>query len=256
MAYVEYLRVRRILIIYTIVVAAIALFVTASLGSAHVYVNNHDLRGQHIAPPLTVVLVTALFGSLIFGTLLSGTLSRERETIALSWTRPVPRERLALEVVLVDFGGILAAALVTLVCGAIPLLAIGMLAEVYPDGHSVGGVVLMLGVTLMWYGIVQAATAWHRSGAGLAIGMSWVLFPLLMTLGHVTFFGPIFGGAIGALNYLNPLAYSSSYGNFNGASVQETSYLNLSEGIRIAATWLIGLAACAVAIFAWKRSEA
>ena len=260
MAYVEFLRVRRALIIYAIVIIVNVALLTASLHAGHVWVQSDTsgLRGHHDLGkvPLSVVLVAAAFGSLVFGTLISGSLNRERDTLPLSWTRPISRERLGLSCMLVDFAAVVAAFVITLGLGLIPLATTGILARVYPDGHAVVGVVLMLGVTVMWYGLVQAATSWFRGRAGLTVGLSWALFFFLMFLGHQAVFGPIVQGVANALNYLNPLAYASSYGRISTGQVDVTSYLMLPESVRTVATWSIGIVACAIAIFAWKRSEA
>jgi ABC-type transport system involved in multi-copper enzyme maturation permease subunit len=254
--YVEFLRVRRALIIYAIVIVALTILNTVSLNIGHVHVVDSDPHIAKLHIPLTIVLTVAAFGSLLFGTLLAGSLNRERETLALSWTRPIPRERLALNYMLVDLAGVVVAFFITLLVGAVPLVTTHLISRIYVDSDVLTGVVLMLGVTVMWYGIVQAATSWYRGRAGLAVGLSWAFFILLLVIGHRGNFGPLVEAVTAALNYINPLAYASSYGSVEGYGMDTTSYLGLPENVRLLASWCIGIAACAVAIFAWKRSEA
>ncbi|MBD5656737.1 MAG: hypothetical protein IAI50_16380 [Candidatus Eremiobacteraeota bacterium] len=192
MFYVEFLRVRRALIIYTIVIVALTAINTISLHLGHVTINEHDHQIQKLHIPLTVVLVAAAFGSLLFGTLLSGSLNRERETLALTWTRPAPRERSALNVMLADLAGMVLAFFITLLVASVPLFTTNIASRIYVDPEFLAGVVLMLGITIMWYGLVQAATSWYRGRAGLVVGLSWGFFILLIVIGHHrNTFGPL-----------------------------------------------------------------
>jgi len=254
--YVEFLRVRRALIIYAIVIVAITILNTVSLNIGHVHIVDGDPHIAKLHVPLTIVLTLAAFGSLLFGTLLAGSLNRERETLALSWTRPIPRERLALSYMLVDLAGVVAAFFITLLVGAVPLVTTHLISRIYIDSDVLAAVALMLGITVMWYGIVQAATSWYRGRAGLAVGLSWAFFILLLVIGHRSNFGPLVESVTGALNYINPLAYASSYGRIEDYAMDTNSYLALPESVRVLASWSIGIVACAGAIFAWKRSEA
>lgn len=255
MAYVEYLRVRRALTVYAIVVFAAMSILTISLQTAHVRLSGSDVHIDAI--PLTLVLTIAGFGSLVLGTLLAGTLNRERDTLALSWTRPIARERMAATMMAIDLGGVVAAFALTLVLSLMPLVTVGLLTRVVADPHAPGAVANMFGVTVMWYGIVQAATSWYRGRAGLVVGLSWPAFGLLLVLGRQTRFGPVVQTLAAALDYLNPLAYLLSHDTTKGGtSLHESAYLALPESALTAMAWALGIAACAVAIAAWKRSEA
>jgi len=256
MAYVEFLRARRALTIYTIVIAALVVLLVTSLYAGHAHVSAHDFGDAKHSIPLSAVFAGAAFGSLLFGTLLAASLNRERDFLALSWTRPIPRERMAAACMLVDFGAVVAAFVITLALGFIPLLTTGAAAGIRTDGHEFAVIAEVFAVTLMWYGMVQAATSWYRGRGGLVIGLSWPLFIFLVSMQHSLGFGPVVHAVAEGLNYLNPLAYLSSYNEARGSdTLVASAALSLTEAARISLAYLIGLATCAIAVVAWSRAE-
>jgi len=256
MAYVEFLRMRRALTTYATVVAVLTALLVTSLFVGHVHVGANDMRHMRDGIPLRFVFAAAAFGALFFSTLIASGLNRERETLALSWTRPIPRERMALASILVDFGAILAAFLITLGFLFVPLLTTGMVAFIHTDGYEVDAVAHVLAIALMWYGLLQVTTSWYRGHAGMVKGLSWALFIFLTVDQKSALLGPVVRVLGTGLNYLNPLAYLSSYESVQGnGAVVATALLPLSEAARTSLATLIGLAACAIAVVAWSRAE-
>jgi hypothetical protein len=185
-------------------------------------------------------------------------LNRERDGLDFTLTRPVSRERIALEYFAVDLAGIFAAfAFAFIVMCLVPLATAGLLGRITSTPQAWAILALGLGMSFMWYGIIQAATAAMRGGGGWVAGGSWAFFGVLLLLPGVTYFGPVFHYGVVALNLVNPIAYFSSLTIHAKDAAASSSSLLAGLGVlpRAAITWLIGLAACAIAIASWKRIE-
>lgn len=279
MAYVEFLRIRKAFLIYAGVIATLIAFLLLSLfashggsghdtfrlelGSAVVLQKGADGRIHQvplggmpgIAVPLGALLGIAGYCAMVFATIVSTSLNRERETLDFPFTRPVPRQRIALSYFAVDLAGIVAAFLFALAVMCLtPLAVAGVLGRIVVDPQAWWIGVLGLGISFMWYGIIQAVTAPYRGGGGWIAGSSWAVFGLLLLLPGATFLGPIVHLAVMTLNLVNPLAYFTS---LTGTThdVSAGSIFGLGIAARAGVVWVIGLAACALAALSWKRLE-
>jgi len=255
MAYVEFLRMRRALTVYAIVLAVLTVLLVTSLAVGHVHLDASDLRHMKNGIPLRFVFAVAAFAALFFGTLVASCLNRERDTLALSWTRPISRERMAAVAILIDLGAIVAAFLITLGFVFVPLVTTGAVAFLHTDGYELDVVIHVFAIALMWYGLLQAGTSWYRGHAGIVKGLSWALFLFLTVDQKSALLGPLVRDLGVGLNYLNPLAYLSSYETVRGGTVVATALLPLSEAARTSLAYTIGLATCAIAVVAWSRAE-
>ena len=277
MSYVEFLRVRRAFYIYAAIVATIVLIIVVSIhaarfhgsgGSVHISIGTGtDVRGDTHAPggsrndigaiPFGLLLGLAGYFSAAFGTVLASSLNRENER-GFAFTKPVSRARLALSYMAVDVAAIVAAyAYALLVFCLTPLASLGLLPAIVRDSHALGVLFLLLGFSLLWYGVLQAVTAGYRGRGGKFVGFSWIVFLVLVQLASVNALGPIFHGIVMLLNIVNPFAYVtsiSSHSNLGGDAVVD-SVFPLSIEARAAITWCLAAAGCAVAIAAWKRVE-
>jgi len=268
MAYVEMLRVRRTLAWY----GAIAAIVTATallgiLGNPHdMHIVVGDGASGSAPSPTAVFVLTCGYFTAIVSTILGPSLNRENDGVEIVWTKPLAREWIALRYMLVDAVGLLAAfAIAVTAIGLIVHFALrthgaGLGSFVSVGPHTALVVALSLGVVVMWYGLIQALTSWRTGKGGMVAGLSWAAVFLLLFLGSAPL-PPVFHGITVALNFLNPLAYLSVHtaaeqvAPFGGFGPHDSGILPLALGARIALSWLIGLAGCAIAIIGWKRME-
>jgi hypothetical protein len=281
MAYVEFLRVRKAFYFFAGIIAAMIAFLLVSLFAAHGGSNSNfrlelgsaiilqkgtdgrihqvPLNGiKDLNVPLAALFGIAAYCAAVFATVLSTTLNKERDGLDFTLTRPVSRERIALEYFAVDLAGVFAAFLFAFVVMClVPLATAGLLGRITSTPQAWGILALGLGMSFMWYGIIQALTAGMRGGGGWIAGGSWAFFGVLVFLPGVTFFGPVFHYAVVALNLVNPIAYFSSLTiNAHDVAARSSSLLSgLGIVTRAGITWLIGLAACAIAVASWKRIE-
>jgi hypothetical protein len=281
MAYVEFLRARRAFYIFAIVVAALVGFALLSLFTSHggsrggnsfrlgfgyaiIFHKGADGRITEtpvsdipdVAIPLGVLFGIAAYCAAIFATILSTSLNRERDGLDFPLTRPVSRERIALSYFGVDLLAIAAVFTFTLiVLCLVPLATAGLLGRITVTPQSWWILVLGLGVSFMWYGLVQAVTARLRVGGGWIAGGSWALFSVLLLLPGATFLGPIVHFAVVVLNFINPLAYFHSVGIGDDRDVTIHSLYGLGLAARSGIVWAIGVVACTIALQSWKRIE-
>ena len=210
------------------------------------------------AIPLTLVLTIAGFGSLVLGTLLAGTLNRERDTLALSWTRPIARERMAATMMAIDLGGVVAAFAITLVLGLIPLVTLGLLTHVVRGSACAG----RSGQHVRR----DRHVVWHRAGGDVLVPRprgarrraQLARFGLLLVLGRQTMFGPVVQALAAVAQLSQPARLSAIARHHQGRHVaaRDPPISHFPKAALTAMAWALGIAACAVAIAAWKRSEA
>ncbi len=261
MAYIEFLRLRNGLTIFSCILSSLAILAMLVI---ELLARSHSLSIDHggAVIPLSALIATAVLPALGFTSGFSSSLNRETDSGEIAWTRPMSRERLGVLYVLFDACGIalafgIAAGLFALV--ALELGAVGSGVSLRVDAAAGSGIVLGLGVCFMWYGLVQAATAWRRERSGALSGLSWAVFVILASL--AAFKVEPFHSIIMAANLLNPLAYKSLTGfatsdlSFSPSVHTGISVFAMGEWTRAAITFAIGAAACAVAVLSWKRVE-
>jgi len=272
MDYVEYARVRRALVIFTIVVASIAIvtiigphIVSSVAGGAgswtkvRIYTKHSRSMGDalaHVGVPLALLLGIAGYGAIAFSTFLASSLNKENAFASFVFTKPVSRQRLALSHMAIDTLGIVSAFAIACVAIVSTSIASGWFDRITFDPSALWIVLLELGVAFMWYGILQAITASYRGKGGSLCGWSWALFGIAMTLNQATFLGPILGPLVRAFNFVNPLAYAPSIIDDHRGGAVVSTYMGASLGTPSAIAWAIACIACVLAIVLWKRVEA
>jgi hypothetical protein len=250
MGYVEILRARRTILIYSIIVGALAvLAITGVLSSPkHGITIDHGHSGSTDVIPLSFLVIGAGFIATIIASILGASLNRERPNLALTWTKPVSRERFALTYIGVDAIGILSAFAIVLAAALFVLWAIGAGGFVAVDRDVMSDLLLCLGIAFAYYGVLQALSAAAARG-GAAVGISWPVAFALVLVASVQL-PAVLHQAIIALNFLNPIAYLTSVGKGTAESI-----LPVTLQVRIALVWLLAVASCAVAVVIWKRLE-
>jgi hypothetical protein len=244
--YVEMLRARRALIWYGAI-----LFSLLALGLALAFKDGPPRiqmsHGSNPMIPFPYILAGAAIGPLILAAFLAVGLDAEYKTAAIIWTRPISRLAIALRYIAVDGGALLAAWVLTLVAVFITIFAIGIGKYLTFGDDVAGAVLLVFGAAVMWYGLVVLVTT-LLPGRGAAIaGGSWGYALIVPGLARIPF-PPLLHQVIVALNYLNPMAYLSQ-----GSGAREL--IAGSGEQHMIATWLIGLAALAIATQIWTKRE-
>ena len=263
MAYVEFLRLRNgIAICWSILIALAVSGIVAlellGLGH-HIQLDESDMTGV----PVSILAGLAIYPAAGMTTGFGWSLNRASENGEIVWTRPFSRVALALRYMLIDTAGIVLTFFVALGLYILVALVFASVAHspkaVLFGGDTVAAIALGVGVCFMWFGLVQAATAWYSGRGGMVAGLSWAAFIILATLAAVKI--EPFHTIIMALNFLNPLAYKSLSGfvtsDLSSVSTFHSGFSVIGLGVwtRVALAWAIGAVTCALAIHAWKRVE-
>jgi hypothetical protein len=254
MSYVEILTARNRLTWFASIVVLIGLVALLAVWYTPSTVR---VDTEVVSIPFAIILLGAAWFSCIMTTMLSGTLSRDYAHLPYMWTRPIPRERIALGYMLVDCLTILIAFAIlvgvsTLVLSLIPHLRVAIDETVWP------ALPRAIAVPLMWYGLVELGTSSTRGRTKALVGLSWAVFWGLIILDALNF-----GGALGVviliLNIFNPMAYLPQHHadnvNFSvGVSGAPTIPLDFNQQTILA--YAIFIISCTLAIYLWKRMEA
>jgi len=264
--YVQFLRLRKALTIYGIVVGSIFLFglivghwPNARFDFGHGL--HHALTETSSIPksiPMSGVLFLAAWCAIIFATVLSTSLNKENDGVEMVWTKPIARERLAVQYIGLDLSAILVAFACPAVLCIIAIASVGGLEYLRFDARTWQTLIIGLGTAFMWYGLVQALTSWQRGRGGMAVGLSWAAAFLVLSFAEATHFvpGPLHQILLAA-DVLNPLAYFSSY-SLSGYGAHASPVLPqvfAGTEMRSILTWSIGFLGCAGAVGGWKRLE-
>ncbi len=253
MYFVEVLAARNRLAWFSLAVVLIGMIAVTTVR----LVPQQDIDVPSIAVPFNVILLGSSWFACVFATLVAGTLSRDYGQIPYIWTRPVPRARVALEYLAVDFAAIVIAfALLTGVSVA-TLSTIPRL-HVVADASSWSVLLRALAVPFMWYGLVEVATSWNGARARAMIGVSWAVFWGLAILDALKFPG-FLGKLFIVLNIFNPMAYLPQTHPQNvdfQVGVLGLTSIPLNFDAQTALAYTIFVVSCIVAIYAWKRMEA
>jgi hypothetical protein len=188
----------------------------------------------------------------VITTCVSPGLSSEGATVAITWTRPVPRWTTGARFVAVDLGTVALAYLVVFVVGVAAFQLIRSLVVIVPDDDAAYAIGLGAGVCVMWYGLILLTSARFPGRGGMIAGLSWVVFLVLTGIYHAPL--PwLFHDLIVGLNYLNPLAY---FGSAFSNGDQSRNIIALGSTGRVVVPWCIGIAATVAGIRLWSTREA
>jgi hypothetical protein len=276
MAYVEFLRARRVLLWYfgiLLGIYALGLIVgflvpghshvgividtdpTAS-APAHTPAPHHALLPGPL--PVSVLVYAATYGALLVAAILGSSLNRQREHLPLAWTRPLGRERFVLSFLAVD-----AVAIVLTLAGTLLYIALSMATSKgnhtlwYLDSLAFPMAAFGLGAAFMTYALAQAVTSWYTASGGLVKGLVCAACGVLVGLGFARLPSP-YDLFVAALNYLNPLAYFAPIfvdSRQSPAVLEFVRLLPLDFGVKLACVWLLAAVYMAIATYGWKRLE-
>ncbi len=255
MGYVEFLRIRRMLTVYVAIVVGLTIFALIFHISPHDTTVAGHAHG-HVAitgppAPFGVLFLVAGFFTAIVATFLGTSLNQEH--VEQAWTKPSSRVRYAAATIGVDVIALALAFIVTSLAFAIvtwvQLEALGIFDRIFAvDGRSIFYAAAGFGAVLMWYGLIQVATAWHDVRGGMFAGLSWPVFIFIPVIVALQLPPLLHGLAVGQ-SIFDPLTYLSI--DSHGVPPL-TSVANADHALF---TGFIALVACAVAVAAWRRME-
>lgn len=282
MTYAEFLRVRKVLTIYTIVIAAsvavslIGFFISvhgsmavSDVHGAVVRVNPHShsqvefhgnareavqqmFLSHNITIPFSVLLYIAFFGATIIASIFGCGLCRERDYVSQAWTKPVSRVGFALRYLGMDVAGIIGALVVLLVVGVgVSFAVLGILGYVRVDAMTVPLLLLAGGIAFAYYGVVRFVSVGFPGRGGVIAGTSWGVFYLLIVLVSIPL-PALYHTAVVWMNFVNPLAYLT---NFNDTSLM-SSVIPFDPAIRTVLVWCLAVVSNIAAIAIYNRAEA
>jgi hypothetical protein len=242
MEYVEILRSRKILIRWSVIIA-----VGLALGAIGVAGHNVRLSGHIPVVPMTALISLVAFGAFILASVVSPGLNNEAATIAITWTRPMPRTTTAWRFVAVDLLTILAGGIILALAATAQLAITGLLPYVRLDSQTTATLIEAFGCTLMWYALCLVAASRIPDRAGMIAGLSWGAFIVLIIMIALPL-PPVLHALVILVNYLNPLAYFSHDNTVKvlGGYPMLTAFI----------PWLIAIAALVTAIRLWSTREA
>ncbi len=277
MAYVEFLRARRVLLWYfgiLLGVYALGLIVgflvpgqnhvgividTDPTSPAPVPTPAHPHHASLPGPlPVSVLVYAVTFGALLVAAILGSSLNRQREHLPLAWTRPLSRERFVLSFLAVD-----AVAIVLTLAGTLLYVAFSMATSRgthilwYLDPLAFPMAAFGLGAAFMTYALAQAVTSWYTASGGLVKGLACAACGVLVPLGFARLGSP-YDLFVAVLNYLNPLAYFVPIvvdAKQSPAVLEFVRLLPLDFGVKLACVWLLAALYMAIATYGWKRLE-
>ncbi|HTX03102.1 MAG TPA: hypothetical protein VMD07_05430 [Candidatus Acidoferrales bacterium] len=250
MYYVEVLYARSRLFWFTamalLVAAIFTYFVTFPPPQAHVNNDGHDV-------PFNAIVVLAGFFAAIMASILGATLNRDGSHLAYMWTKPIPRERIALSYIIIDVATILASFAV--VCGVCSIvLAIPPQNHLTADASS--GIVLAraLAAPLMLYGIIEVTTSWLPTRLGAAGGIIWPIGLAIEALASINLPFPL-AQIFYAINIFNPIAYLGLHGHGHVQLMSDSPLPFDFVGQTILALCIF-VVSCIIATYNWKRMQA
>lgn len=247
MWYIEYLRARRALTVYGLIVAAMVALALI----VRVNVNPHPIPGLHQTPLILLSLIAG-FAIAILGTVLATSLSSHvNGHLEIAWTTPIPRDRLVAQTFAIDIGALAIAYLATIVV----LIAVNASYNQHLDyslvqlGHTAAEFLFPVAL----YALVQGSTSSVGRRAGSIAGLTW---PVLLFMASIVRFPvPEFVHRIAlVVNYFNPMTLLSIHfgpgqtGNTLGGSAFATG--PILQGLVVIA---IGFT---LALVQWRRLEA
>lgn len=218
--------------------------------------------GALLPEDLNYYFIFATVVALIVATILGAPFARENEGhLELTFTKPVSRANLAMQTMAIDFAGIVAAYIMTVI-----FLIVGHTifeAPNYTYGPS-DTLILVIGLlgALAWYALLNASTASMKRAYGGVLGCAWPIALGLSGIAHAPIGDSPLAGfirAIGsALLWLIPTSYLH-LASISGIASQEHKALpspSLSHETIIVILAVLALVYGALAIYQWRRVEA
>ncbi len=247
MQYVEMLRARRCLTWYCSTLLAVFVVTAISFYSGHAQISGSGSPPQALSD---LIRICAL-GAIIVATCMAPGLNAESSTLAITWTRPVRRATIAWRYMAVDLAAILFAAVFMLAVVLAFLALFGSLGRLTFDSAVPAALLNVMGVALMWYGLVIVVTARMDGRGNVISGLSWPAFMMVGGLWAAPF-PPVLHGLITVLDYFNPLTYFNNFSNEQHAAKQ---VLNLDPNLLTLIAWCFVVVTLVATVRLWSTRE-
>jgi hypothetical protein len=250
MWYIEYVRARRALTVYAIIVGLI----TAIALIVRINIHTHISRGPGAQMQTTIdsLAVIAGLAIAILGTVLATSLSNHvNGHLEIAWTKPIPRDRFVAQTFAIDIGALGVAYVISIAV----LVAINAIygAHLVYSLDKLGHVLAEFVFVVALYGLIQGVTSGMTRRSGMVAGLAWPI--LILTSGGIAARLPdVIHRVLVLINYLNPVALITA----------RTEHGTITNALGIAA-WSLPSLADAMLIFAigltfalvqWRRLEA
>jgi hypothetical protein len=253
MEYVEFLRVRRSLSWHLGILGLLTLAILVFGHHAAINIDDGDSTSRiasGMMVPLMALTPVAMFFAAIYASTAGTSLNREFMVRDLAWTKPIARNALALRYIAVDVAAVALVYVLALLAIVVALARFGV--TVVPDAEAFGYIVFGLGVSVMWYALVQVTTC-LLPPRGLAL--AGILWPIaLVDIGLCRLSGTT-GTIAHVFAIVNPLAYMSGVA-FDAHGATEKAIWQMPADERALAVWFFSALFCAVAVTLWPRREA
>ncbi len=253
MVYLEYLRMRKRVVIYALVLAALTLLVIVSSHHSTVEVDGSkkSLHSMVDGIPLSALLGIAGFVTLAMAAFITS-INALSDSLPSVWTKPVPRERIALSVFSVDALAIVAFFAIAVAANLAVVASLGVFDRLVFDPQVVPVTLVGLGAAFMAYGNAQAATAWVLGRGGMIAGILFASYLVVIIL-SIAPLPPILHQIVSTLCIFDPNAYFAL--TIHNTTVDTQSIFALGIWYRVAIVFGFGIVGCALATFGWKRME-
>ena len=246
MWYVEFLRARRALGIYGLVLLGAT--VLAVIGRFYSKNNLH-----FVIPEIESIGLVSAFMTAVFSTTLATSLAHHvAGHLDIAWTKPSGRLGVLASVLAVDVVALVCAFATTL-AWTIGILAIyGGTLPVSIDLTSFARLALELLIAISFYMLVQGITSGQSRRAGAIAGLAW---PVLLILQAAPTMGlpPAITRAINVLDYLNPLRLFGFAFHSRGSAMPYIDTFGWFSTLDASVIVALGLA---IAVLRWRRLEA
>lgn len=207
--------------------------------------------------PMLIYMGFADVVALIVATILGAPFAREIDGhLEIALTKPISRARFAIGTIGADVAGILAVLLVSVIAFYICGLFFGVF-KIDFSGVNARAVPMGVAMSLAWYALLCAATAWIGRGYAAVLGFAW---PVVLVVNGLAKIPPTSAVAsfvhyvAWSLAQLNPLwhaAWTGVHVDSAGASPSDPTF-----GLRLAINVLLFAVYAALAVWRWQRVEA
>ena len=214
----------------------------------------------HAAFPTWVFFIGATITGLIVATVLGIAFASQNDGhLEIAFTRPVAREREALQAIGVDIAGIL---LIMLMQGIVGVLALAL--WVFP--HLTLGTddarMMLLEVLLpvAWYAFTLAITSSLKRGYGALAGILWPASLVVMAFGMKQINESVVAQTIyriaNSVSHIIPLFYGNAHADSAGAAMLTVDRVIPDLNMRLLILAGLAVAYFAIAVVQWRRVEA
>lgn len=197
---------------------------------------------------------------LVTATMLGGVLAKENDGhLELAWTKPVPRDRLALASIAVDMVTIVVSQLATFVLTLIVVLMF-VWPHFYVNALTPWVVGLALLAPLAWYACLTAFSASLKRGLGLVCGLGWLAALMVPSIAAATSrsssdLGITIHAIFQSIAYIDPISYVSFHGSIESSGLQMRTVAGSIE-FSVLMLLVLTVVYATLAVLQWRRVEA